>query len=1007
MGHFFGKRDEKRESKDLAKDKEKEKEKEKEEKKERERLLREKEKEKEREKEKEKEQRKEEKNKEREKDKKEKEVTKRNTSETALPKQSPPSPLGSTTNLSAPPMVTLLLPSGEKRTVAATEGTVLRDAVERALKGSTAYPVASLIATVAASGELLSLVTPLNAHIGATIVLTPPGATPTGVGAAHKPLPMTLDSTVVDLSPASKKPGKEKKEEKIKKVKEKETKDKNKEKEKEKTHKPISMHAVLGMMRFTNKAKALSTDAPAKAKDDGDSHAGNRDSHDETAGQDGQGADHAKQPKKTRQELKAEREARKEERQRKLLEEQQPGQDPSSTPSEISIETLPAPKMMPALTTDTASAPAVAEEHEEVSLTLAVPIPPKEAPEETALPPTSVESPPDSHAKPDEQSPQSFETLEPTPLPKVDWREAVRAGAKAFHVLISESGEDATRVDAVRIAMGVVRNLAASQKERDVRVLGWCDAIRDALSRPQRLRDVGAGESGVAAVLARWLFKLQLAYIRFSWGWENAYKFRVNGYLRHVRLSHPDSQIPELESMQLRLNDNDSGATPYDRVMKNHGRTRLTRANSRGLNVRLDFNYYRTPLPLMPEVSVEASQWALAGESLVHGYEWRDWWPTAAVGDATAVVLDSGSRFTRVGLANEEYPRFVLPSLVATARHDETQYLAGWEAANPNLSAEQWRVAQAFDAMDPDWDAALSMWEHSFAQLEVRPDERPVMLTETPDMSVQGREETLEIMFEYFNVPALYIGNSALMALYGVGLLNGLVVELGQRLQIVPVNNGIVERHAVQQLKKGITNLHGHLAELLEERGYYFQSARDLELVRRMKENVCYLAPDLASELARPESEIVTSYTLPTGKVVEVGRERFLCAELLFSPERSGQLDASFGLHRMVFDAVMKCPIDTRLNLLQNIVLVGGGTLIPGLATRLENEVWRLMSEERNMRGARRNHVRCVARPNRKYLPWKGAATFASMAAFEQVAVTRDDYDEQGKETVALNGMYS
>lgn len=43
------------------------------------------------------------------------------------------------------------------------------------------------------------------------------------------------------------------------------------------------------------------------------------------------------------------------------------------------------------------------------------------------------------------------------------------------------------------------------------------------------------------------------------------------------------------------------------------------------------------------------------------------------------------------------------------------------------------------------------------------------MMTETPDMSSLGRGEAMEIMFEYFGVPSLCIGNSALMSLYGIG----------------------------------------------------------------------------------------------------------------------------------------------------------------------------------------------------------------------------------------------
>lgn len=44
--------------------------------------------------------------------------------------------------------------------------------------------------------------------------------------------------------------------------------------------------------------------------------------------------------------------------------------------------------------------------------------------------------------------------------------------------------------------------------------------------------------------------------------------------------------------------------------------------------------------------------------------------------------------------------------------------------------------------------------------------EQPVILTEPPLNAPENRELTAEIMFETFNVPGLYIGMQALLALY-------------------------------------------------------------------------------------------------------------------------------------------------------------------------------------------------------------------------------------------------
>ena len=57
--------------------------------------------------------------------------------------------------------------------------------------------------------------------------------------------------------------------------------------------------------------------------------------------------------------------------------------------------------------------------------------------------------------------------------------------------------------------------------------------------------------------------------------------------------------------------------------------------------------------------------------------------------------------------------------------------------------------------------------------------ECPVIVTVPSTWTKVQYEQIARIFFEIFNSPGLYIANQALMALYGCGSLNGLVVDIG------------------------------------------------------------------------------------------------------------------------------------------------------------------------------------------------------------------------------------
>lgn len=112
-----------------------------------------------------------------------------------------------------------------------------------------------------------------------------------------------------------------------------------------------------------------------------------------------------------------------------------------------------------------------------------------------------------------------------------------------------------------------------------------------------------------------------------------------------------------------------------------------------------------------------------------------------------------------------------------------------------------------------------------------------------------------------------------------------------------------------------------------------------------MKEKLCYIGYNIEMEqrLALETTVLVESYTLPDGRVIKVGGERFEAPEALFQPHLinvEGQ-----GIAELVFNTIQAADIDMRPELYKHIVLSGGSTMYPGLPSRLEREIKQLYLE--------------------------------------------------------------
>ncbi|XP_004711106.1 actin-like protein 7A [Echinops telfairi] len=356
-----------------------------------------------------------------------------------------------------------------------------------------------------------------------------------------------------------------------------------------------------------------------------------------------------------------------------------------------------------------------------------------------------------------------------------------------------------------------------------------------------------------------------------------------------------------------------------------------------------------------------------------------------------AVVVDLGTGYCKCGFAGLPKPTHVISSTVgkpymetAKTGDNRKETFVGHELLCPEVRLKL--INPLRHGIIVDWDSVQDIWEYLFRhEMKIAPNEHAALVSDPPLSPHTNREKYAEMLFETFNTPAMHIAYQSRLSMYSYGRTSGLVVEVGHGVSyVVPIYEGYPLPSITGRLDYAGSDLTTYLMSLMNHSGKYFTEDQ-MYIMEDIKKKCCFVALDPLTEKKVPPPEHTIQYTLPDGHEITLGQERFLCSEMFFKPSliKSMQL----GLHTQTVSCLNKCDVALKRDLMGNILLCGGSTMLRGFPNRLQKELSSMCPND---------SPQVNVLPERDTAVWTGGSILASLQGFQPLWVHRSEYYEHG-----------
>ncbi|CAK7305392.1 Actin-related protein 6 [Vulpes lagopus] len=355
-------------------------------------------------------------------------------------------------------------------------------------------------------------------------------------------------------------------------------------------------------------------------------------------------------------------------------------------------------------------------------------------------------------------------------------------------------------------------------------------------------------------------------------------------------------------------------------------------------------------------------------------------------GKMTTLVLDNGAYNAKIGYSHENVS--VIPNCQFRSKTARLKTFTANQIDEIKDPSGLFYILPFQKGYLVNWDVQRQVWDYLFGKEMYQVDflDTNIIITEPYFNFTSIQESMNEILFEEYQFQAVLRVNAGALSAHryfrdNPSELCCIIVDSGYSFtHIVPYCRSKKKKEAIIRINVGGKLLTNHLKEIIS---YRLKGEENTVMID-------YVLPDFSTikkGFCKPREEMVLSGKYKSGEqILRLANERFAVPEILFNPSDIGIQE--MGIPEAIVYSIQNLPEEMQPHFFKNIVLTGGNSLFPGFRDRVYSEVRCLTPTDYD--------VSVVLPENPITYAWEGGKLISENDDFEDMVVTREDYEENG-----------